>query len=79
VGVTTYAIKLNAFLALAHWNFARPPGFPWQTIAKVHYGRNRMADSFDRLKDAHLGREEDQPLILAVLIVFIALTLLFFL
>ena len=38
-----------------------------------------MADSFDRLKDAHIGREEDQPLILAVLIVLIALTLLIFL
>lgn len=38
-----------------------------------------MADSFERLKNAHIGREEDQPLILAVLIVLIALTLLFFL
>ena len=38
-----------------------------------------MADSFDRLKDARIGREEDQPLILAVLIVLIALTLLIFL
>lgn len=37
-----------------------------------------MADSFDRLKDAHIGRDEDQPLILAVLIVLIALTLFFF-
>ena len=38
-----------------------------------------MADAFERLRDAHIGREEDQPLILAVLIVLIALTLLFFL
>jgi hypothetical protein len=38
-----------------------------------------MADSFHRLKDAHIGRKEDQPLVLAVLIVLIALTLLFFL
>jgi hypothetical protein len=38
-----------------------------------------MADAFDRLRDVHIGREEDQPLILAVLIVLIALTLLFFL
>jgi hypothetical protein len=37
-----------------------------------------MADSFDRLKGAHIGRDEDQPLILAVLIVLIALTLFFF-
>lgn len=38
-----------------------------------------MADSFERLKDAHIGRDEDQPLILAVLIVLIALTLYAFL
>lgn len=36
------------------------------------------SDSFDELKHAHLGRPEDQPLILAVLIVLIALTLFIF-
>lgn len=38
-----------------------------------------MADAFDRLKDAHIGRDEDQPLIFAVLLLLIALVLLFFL
>ncbi len=38
-----------------------------------------MADSFDRLKDAHIGKDEDQPLIFALLLVLIALTLFFFL
>jgi hypothetical protein len=37
-----------------------------------------MADSFERLRDVHIGRDEDQPLVLAVLIVLIALTLFFF-
>jgi hypothetical protein len=34
---------------------------------------------FEHWKDAHFGRPEDQPLIFAVLIVLIALTLWFFL
>jgi hypothetical protein len=34
---------------------------------------------FERWKDAHFGREEDQPLIFALLFVLIALTLYFFL
>lgn len=35
-------------------------------------------DLFDELKHARLGREEDQPVIFAVLILLIALTLFFF-
>ena len=38
-----------------------------------------MADAFDRLKNAHIGKDEDQPLIFAVLLLLIALVLLFFL
>jgi hypothetical protein len=33
---------------------------------------------FERWKDVHIGREEDQPLIFAILFVLIALTLYFF-
>jgi hypothetical protein len=38
-----------------------------------------MADAFERLKNAHIGKDEDQPLIFAVLLVLIALVLLFLL
>jgi hypothetical protein len=34
---------------------------------------------FELWKDAHFGKPEDQPLILALLIILIALTLYFFL
>ena len=34
---------------------------------------------FERWKDVRIGREEDQPLVFAILFVLIALTLYFFL
>ena len=55
-------------------NLAQACGFVERSTEEIV-----MADAFERLREAHIGREEDQPLILAVLIVLIALTLLFFL
>jgi hypothetical protein len=59
--------------AQSTWNLPAPHDFLRESLQEF-----TMTDLFDRLKHAQIGKPIDQPLILAILIVLIAITLYLF-
>jgi hypothetical protein len=55
------------------WNLPAAHGFLGESLQE-----SAMTDLFDRLRHAQIGKPIDQPLIFAILIVLIALTIYLF-